>query len=100
MKVFFVCGKDIDMKSHLLNVADKTGEKVPCYYMPKSFLTEIKLSSYSLDSKLLAGIMLSVANSGESMVEAAKLINDLGAEYLNNTIKELNQEVGSRDMNV
>ena len=93
MEVLFVCRKDIDMKSLVINT-DKKGEKLPCYYMPKCFLTESRLSTYSLDSKLLAGIMLSVASNGEAMIETAKLINDLGAEYLNKTISELKQEVG------
>lgn len=75
----------------------KTGTQAkftPCYYMPKNFLIDGALSKYSLDSKLLVGIMLSVASEGKSMVEAATMIKDLGEDYLNKTINELKQEVG------
>jgi hypothetical protein len=81
------------MKSRIKSGAE-TSNAIPCYYMPKSFLTDSRLSEYSSDSKLLVGIMLSIASDGESMLEAAKLINDLGISYLNKTINKLKQEVG------
>ena len=54
-----------------------------CYYMPKTFLTDDRLSTYSLDSKLLTEIILSVTDNGKTIVEVTELINALGVDYLN-----------------
>lgn len=80
------------MKSHIKSVSEKKHGKIPCYYIPKSFLTDKKLINYSIDSKLLAGIMLSMANRGEDVIETAKLINNLGTDYINKIILELKEE--------
>lgn len=64
-------------------------ENVPCYYMPKFFLTNRELKKYSLDSKLLAGILLSSANTSETVIEAANLIKDLDNKQIDNVISEL-----------
>lgn len=50
--------------------------------MPKTFLTDDRLSTYSLDSKLLTEIILSVADNGKAIVEVIELINALGVDYL------------------
>ena len=51
--------------------------------MPKTFLTDDRLSTYSLDSKLLTEIILSVTDNGKTIVEVTELINALGVDYLN-----------------
>lgn len=50
--------------------------------MPETFLTDDRLSTYSLDSKLLTEIILSVADNGKAIVEVIELINALGVDYL------------------
>lgn len=67
-------------------------EKVPCYYMPKFFLTNSTLKKYSLDSKLLAGILISSANTSETVIETANLIKDLDTNQIDNVISELRRE--------
>lgn len=67
-------------------------EKVPCYYMPKFFLTNSTLKKYSLDSRLLAGILLSSANTSEIVIETANLIKDLDNSQIDNLISELRRE--------
>lgn len=64
-------------------------ENVPCYYMPKFFLTNKELKKYSLDSKLLAGILLSSASTSETVIEAANLIKDLDNKQIEKVISEL-----------
>lgn len=67
-------------------------ERVPCYYMPKFFLTNSTLKKYSLDSKLLAGILLSSANTSETVIETANLIKNLTNSQIDNIISELRSE--------
>lgn len=67
-------------------------ERVPCYYMPKFFLTNSPLKKYSLDSKLLAGILLSSANTSETVIETANLIKNLTNSQIDNIISELRRE--------
>lgn len=67
-------------------------ERVPCYYMPKFFLTNSTLKKYSLDSKLLAGILLSSANTSETVIETANLIKNLTNSQIDNIISELRRE--------
>ena len=67
-------------------------ERVPCYYMPKFFLTNSTLKKYSLDSKLLAGILLSSANTSETVTETANLIKNLTNSQIDNIISELRRE--------
>ena len=67
-------------------------ERVPCYYMPKFFLTNSTLKKYSLDSKLLAGILLSSANTSETVIETANLVKNLTNSQIDNIISELRRE--------
>lgn len=67
-------------------------ERVPCYYMPKFFLTNSTLKKYSLGSKLLAGILLSSANTSETVIETANLIKNLTNSQIDNIISELRRE--------
>lgn len=67
-------------------------ERVPCYYMPKFFLTNSTLKKYNLDSKLLAGILLSSANTSETVIETANLIKNLTNSQIDNIISELRRE--------
>ena len=77
------------MKSRISHNTKKELTTAPCYYMPKNFLTDEKLSSYSSDSKVLTGIVLSVADNGEAIMETAKLINELGIDYFNKVLSNL-----------
>ena len=69
-------------------------QTVPCYYMPKMFLTDHSLSEISLDSKLLTGVIISLAKTGEDIVDAANLIQVLGKDTINELLKELKTERG------
>lgn len=60
--------------------------------MPKFFLTNSTLKKYSLDSKLLAGILLSSANTSETVIETANLIKNLTNSQIDNIISELRRE--------
>lgn len=73
-------------------------EKMPCYYIPKFFLTNTALKKYSLDSRLLAGILLSSANKSETVIEAANLIKDLGNKQIDNVISELRRELSAENV--
>ena len=73
-------------------------EKIPCYYMPKFFLTNCSLKKYSLDSKLLAGILLSSTNSSEIVIETANLIKDLDSKQIENVIAELQRETSDENV--
>lgn len=87
--MFALTERNGTMKSRISQNTKKELTTAPCYYMPKTFLTDNRLSAYSLDSKLLTGIILSVADNGEAIVEAAELINALGVDYLNKAISDL-----------
>lgn len=69
-------------------------QTVPCYYMPKMFLTDHSLSEFSLDSKLLTGVIISLAKTGEDIVDATNLIQVLGQDTINELLKELKAERG------
>lgn len=56
------------------------------------FLTNSTLKKYSLDSKLLAGILLSSANTSETVIETANLIKNLTNSQIDNIISELRRE--------
>lgn len=73
-------------------------ERIPCYYMPKFFLTNNTLKKYSLDSKLLAGILLSSANTSETVIETANLIKELDNSQIDNVISELRRETGEENV--
>lgn len=63
----------------------KTGTQAkftPCYYIPKMFIRDIRFSKYSMDCKILAGIILSMAKNTNEVVEAITLLNDVGEEQL------------------
>lgn len=66
--------------------------KIPCYYMPKFFLTNTTLKKYSLDSRLLAGILLSSADRSETVIETANLIRELDNTQIEKVISELQRE--------
>ena len=51
-------------------------------------------SEFSLDSKLLTGVIISLAKTGEDIVDAANLIQVLGKDTINELLKELKTERG------
>lgn len=69
-------------------------ESVPCYYMPKTFLTDRSLSEYSLDCKLLTGVVISLAHSSKEIMDTASLIQKLGDKAINQMLNELRLERG------
>lgn len=65
---------------------------IPCYFLPKKILTDEHLKKYSLDSKLLVGILISSASSSEAVIETASLINEVGNEYISEIIRKLQEK--------
>lgn len=71
---------------------------IPCYCMPKFFLTNTTLKKYSLDSRLLAGILLSSADTSETVIETANLIKELGDKQIEKVFSELQREMSERNV--
>ena len=69
----------------------KTSENVPCYYIPKIFISDTKYKDYSLDCKILAGIMISMAKCSNEVIEAIKLLDDVGEEQLTKLMRDLKE---------
>ncbi len=70
------------MKKQSVQKISKQTNFTPCYYIPKIFIKDIKFSNYSMDSKILAGIMLSMAKNTDEVIEAITLLNAVGKEQL------------------
>ena len=68
-----------------------------CYYLPKELLTNKDFAGFSTSSKLLAGIIFSCAENGQTVMETAELIEKLGKNKISRILKNLAEEKGNQN---
>lgn len=64
---------------------------IPYFGIPCDIIDNGAYSNYSLDSKMLFGIMLNYAKSAEELIEAANLAKKLGKGYIDKKLELLKE---------